>query len=324
MIAETRDQMQSQKMVYQQAMQTRPLALFTESMMILLTGSTSHTALVDLVSLMAQTFPAASPALYLAQRGRRAMAYSALDPHEGGRSDAARVFGDMEFLYEHIAVGGRTCANSARVDMELMHTPNVRVVLSINDGIHRQIFNEWAKYLTAAIAKIMDNELLLDMAFTDGLTGLLNYRAFREILSSEVDRARRYGTTFSLMMVDIDHFKRVNDTYGHQMGDKVLVSIASRLQRRIRKSDLVFRYGGEEFMVLLPETGMYKALTLAERVRAFVERMRVDESLAVTISVGVSQYEQGMEARDIVESVDRGLYLAKGKGRNRVEIFRLR
>jgi len=291
-------------------------------MMILLTGSTFHSALVDLVALMAQTFPASAPAVHVIVRGRGGRVYSVLDPQAGGEADAARVIGEKGWSYERVVAGGQVSAAPDRIDIPLLVNANASVMLSVNDGPHRQIYNDWVKYLTAAIAKIMDNEHLLDMAFTDGLTGLLNYRAFREILESEIDRARRYGTTFSLMMVDIDHFKHVNDRYGHQEGDRVLVSIASRLQTRLRKSDLVFRYGGEEFMVILPQTGIYKAMYLAERTRSFVERMRPGGGIVVTVSVGVSQYEQGMDAQELISSVDRGLYLAKGRGRNRVEIFR--
>jgi len=160
------------------------------------------------------------------------------------------------------------------------------------------------------------------MAFRDALTGLLNYRAFSEILDAELDRSRRYRTTFSLMMIDIDHFKKVNDKYGHPTGDMVLSVMARRLQSRVRKSDLVFRYGGEEFMVILPQTGIYKAGLLAERIRSVVEKMRFTDGLCVTISIGISQYHDGLTSGDLVKQVDTGLYLAKGKGRNRVEIYK--
>jgi diguanylate cyclase (GGDEF)-like protein len=203
-----------------------------------------------------------------------------------------------------------------------MNSPHGQVILSINPGIHEEIFREWAKYLTPAVAKLLDNELLMNMAFRDALTGLLNYRAFSEILDAEWDRSRRYRTSFSLMMIDIDHFKKVNDKYGHPTGDMVLSVMAGRLQSRVRKSDLVFRYGGEEFMVILPQTGIYKAGLLAERIRSVVEKMRFTNGLCVTISIGISQYHDGLTPGDLVKQVDTGLYLAKGKGRNRVEIYK--
>jgi diguanylate cyclase (GGDEF)-like protein len=208
------------------------------------------------------------------------------------------------------------------IDIALLNNTSMKVVLSINPGAHETIFREWANYLTPAIAKLMDNELLLSMAFRDGLTGLLNYRAFSETLMTECERARRYQTTFSLMMIDVDHFKRVNDEHGHQAGDMVLSSLAGRFVSRLRKSDMVFRYGGEEFMVILPQTGLYKASGLAERLRAVVEKMTFPGDLSITISAGVGQYQDGRTPSDLVKQVDTGLYLAKGKGRNRVEIYK--
>ncbi len=301
---------------------SRPLALFTESIMSLLTSHNTYGAFADVVSLMGQTFPLAAPALYVDARGHEMRAYSVIDALEGGDNDSARVLGSKRYAYTRVLAGGQAPYNPARLDITLMKSPYAQVTLSINPGVHEEIFYEWAKYLTPAIAKLMDNELLLNMAFRDGLTGLLNYRAFSEILMTEWERARRYKSTFSLMMIDIDHFKRINDDYGHPTGDLVLVSIASRLQNRLRKSDMVFRYGGEEFMVLLPQTGIYKASLLAERIRSFVEKMRFPGDIGVTISIGVCQYQDGLTSTDLVKQADTGLYLAKGKGRNRVEIFK--
>lgn len=300
----------------------RPLALFTESIMSLLTSHDTHCAFNDLVSLMGQTFPLAAPALYVNTRGFEPRAYSVLEAGDGGDHDAARVLGSQTCSYSRVLAGGQAPYNPSRVDIALLRTPYAQVDLSVNPGGHEEIFYEWVKYLTPAIAKLMDNELLLNMAYRDGLTGLLNYRAFSEILETEWERARRYDTTFSLMMIDVDHFKRVNDEHGHQAGDQVLRSIAARLQERLRKSDMVFRYGGEEFMVLLPQTGVYKASLLAERIRGYVEKMQFPGGIDVTISVGVCQYRDGFKAADLVKQVDAGLYMAKGKGRNRVEIYK--
>ncbi|HOJ13979.1 MAG TPA: GGDEF domain-containing protein [Deltaproteobacteria bacterium] len=302
----------------------RPLALYTEGIMILLKGSDTHTALVDLVSLMAQSFPLSAPAVYVVTRGRQARAFSTLDPLDAGQADAMRVLGKAPWSYERVIAAGQAPLAPERVDIELVGGEKARVILSVNAGNHVDIFLEWAKYLTAAIAKILDNEMLQDMAFTDGLTGLLNYRAFMGILNAECERARRYDTTFSLMMLDIDHFKLINDTFGHPAGDRILVALAERLQGRLRKSDLVFRYGGEEFMAILPQTGMYKAAFLAERIRTFVERMRTEDGMSVTVSIGVSQYHRDLSPGDLIRQVDAGLYLAKGKGRNRVEIYAAR
>ena len=321
-IREARESSSRKKAVVPEQSRNRPLALFTESIMSLLTSRHTDGAFTDLVSLMAQTFPLAAPALYVDTQGPGPRAYSALDANEGGDRDAVRVLGARRYAYTRVLAGGQAPYGPSRVDIALVKGPHATVSLSVNPGGHEGIFYEWVKYLTPAIAKLMDNELLLNMAFRDGLTGLLNYRAFSEILTTEWERARRYKTTFSLMMIDIDHFKRINDENGHPAGDQVLRSIASRLMSRLRKSDQVFRYGGEEFMVLLPQTGVYKAGLLAERIRGVVEKMRFPGGVGVTISVGVSQYEDGRTVSDLVKQVDTGLYLAKGKGRNRVEIYK--
>jgi len=300
----------------------KPLGLFTESIMSILTSKNSHNAFEDLVSLMGQTFPLASPALYITGQDLQMRAYSVLEGKDGGEYDASRILGDGRFSYTRVFAGGQAPYVPSRIDITLLSTSGMQVVLSMNPGSHEVIFREWANYLTPAIAKLMDNELLLSMAFRDGLTGLLNYRAFSETLMSEWERARRYKTTFSLMMIDIDHFKRVNDEHGHQAGDMVLSAIAGRFVSRLRQSDMVFRYGGEEFMVILPQTGLYKASGLAERLRGVVEKMAFPRNLSVTISIGVSQYQDGRTPADLVKQVDTGLYLAKGKGRNRVEIYK--
>lgn len=300
----------------------RPLGLFTESIMSILTSKSTGDAFEDLVSLMGQTFPLASPALYIISRDHRIRVYSVLEGAEGGEYDAARAIGSERFSYTRVLAGGQAPYIPTRIDIVLLNNSTMQVKLSINPGAHDAIFRDWANYLTPAIAKLLDNELLMSMAFRDGLTGLLNYRAFSDTLVSECERARRYDSTFSLMMIDIDHFKRVNDGHGHQAGDMVLSSIAGRFVSRLRKSDMVFRYGGEEFMVILPQTGLYKASGLAERLRVMVEKMAFPGDLAVTISIGVSQYQDGRTPADLVKQVDTGLYIAKGKGRNRVEIYK--
>jgi diguanylate cyclase (GGDEF)-like protein len=300
----------------------KPLALFTESIMCLLTGQDIHAAFNDLVSLMGQTFPQSSPALYVDLKGFYHRVYSVLDSREEGGIEPLRIFGQELVSYNRVVVGGTAPYSPDRIDFRLLSTASTHVILSINPGIHEEIFKEWVNYLTPAVAKLMDNEVLINLAFRDALTGLLNYRAFSEIFEAECERARRYQTTFSLMMLDIDYFKKINDTYGHPVGDEVLSSIAERIQGRVRKSDLVFRYGGEEFMIILPQTGIYKAGLLAERIRAVIEKMKINGEVSATISIGISQYNDGLAPNDLIKQVDMGLYLAKGKGRNRVEYYK--
>jgi diguanylate cyclase (GGDEF)-like protein len=162
----------------------------------------------------------------------------------------------------------------------------------------------------------------VEMAITDGLTGLYVQRYYKERVRDEVLRAREYGLSLCLMMMDVDNFKSYNDTYGHLVGDKVLRSIAKVLKDTVRAVDLVARYGGEEFSVLLPKTGWDGACTVAERIRQRVEELEipvVDQITRVTISIGVAEYEMAFgEADAFIDSADRALYRAKNEGKNRV------
>jgi two-component system cell cycle response regulator len=170
-----------------------------------------------------------------------------------------------------------------------------------------------------------DKARLEVLATTDHLTLALNRRAFMERLTAEMDRARRYALSVALLMVDIDHFKRVNDTYGHLVGDEVLREIAKTLQREARTVDVVARYGGEEFCVILPETSVEGATALAERVRARIAAQpampdKDYRGLHVTVSIGVATIPNPRvnSPEDLIALADEALYRAKAEGRNRV------
>lgn len=157
-------------------------------------------------------------------------------------------------------------------------------------------------------------------AKTDVMTGLLNRRAYAEIALTEVRRCQRYGGKLALIMMDIDHFKAVNDTYGHAAGDKVLQEIADILKNILRDNDYVFRFGGEEFMILLPESDIKHAKHLAERIRKAVEKMRVlfeEHTISATVSMGIAEYDKNdLTIKDVEKRADEALYTAKGGGRN--------
>ncbi|MFQ3610776.1 MAG: diguanylate cyclase [Fimbriimonadales bacterium] len=162
------------------------------------------------------------------------------------------------------------------------------------------------------------NEQLQNLAITDGLTGLRNRRAFEEHLIQEVSEAKRFKTPIALLMIDVDHFKQFNDTFGHALGDEVLRAVASILAREARQSDIVARYGGEEFAVIMPHTDLTSAMLAAERFRRTVEAHE-GFPRSITISVGVAQYLDEMSSHeDLVKLADQALYRAKGLGRNRV------
>ncbi|MBU1986360.1 MAG: GGDEF domain-containing protein, partial [Proteobacteria bacterium] len=149
----------------------------------------------------------------------------------------------------------------------------------------------------------------------DPLTGIANRRMMEILLNKQFSLSKRNNNPLSLLMFDIDHFKRYNDTMGHVEGDKVLVVIAQIAAEEIRETDTVFRYGGEEFLILLPGEPLSSALVIAERLRSAVERQT-----PVTISLGAASYVQGMEQiEEFVVKTDDALYRAKQNGRNRVE-----
>lgn len=161
------------------------------------------------------------------------------------------------------------------------------------------------------------NARLASLASTDGLTGLKNHRAFQERLAESFVQSRRDHRPLSLLLVDVDNFKRFNDTYGHPAGDEVLKRVASTLQSAARASDFVARYGGEEFVLLLPETDGDEAVQVAERVRQMVQHQQWEQQ-EITVSIGAASLQTNTAAPSIlVDEADKALYLSKAKGRNR-------
>jgi two-component system cell cycle response regulator len=170
-----------------------------------------------------------------------------------------------------------------------------------------------------------DNARLEQLAQTDPLTQLLNRRALTERITAEMERALRYDSTLALLMIDLDHFKRVNDTYGHLVGDDVLRDVGQLLLATIRGSDIVARYGGEEFLVLLPETEEVGAVSFAERIRAAIDEYEFARGgehppLKLTASIGVAVFPAARieNVEDLFSRADAALYRAKADGRNRV------
>jgi diguanylate cyclase (GGDEF)-like protein len=163
------------------------------------------------------------------------------------------------------------------------------------------------------------NQALEILSVTDKLTGLANRRKLEATLQSEVLRARRYGKIFSIILLDVDHFKMVNDTHGHAAGDFVLEQLAALLTKNSRETDTVGRWGGEEFLIICPETNLTVVSTLAERYRKELERKVFGEVGQVTSSFGVTDCREGDDMAALVQRADEALYRAKQSGRNRVE-----
>lgn len=170
------------------------------------------------------------------------------------------------------------------------------------------------------------NNQLQELALRDGLTGLLNRRHWEQCLEREFVRHLRYGSPVSLVMFDIDHFKAVNDTYGHQLGDEVIREVARVTLQLARETDYAGRYGGEEFVVLLPDTSLDGAAQFAERLRQGIEKLRfahTDNALSFTVSLGVACIEPDLvNYTDLIERADKALYRSKEAGRNRTTVHR--
>ncbi len=174
---------------------------------------------------------------------------------------------------------------------------------------------------TAALSEA--NLQLAEVARADPLTGLLNRRGFLEEASTEVQRFYRSGRTFSLVLGDVDHFKRFNDNYGHACGDYVLKRVSNILTERLRDVDRVARWGGEEFILLLPETDTEGAAVVAEKLREAVEQNLVafdDQRLSITMTFGIAAFRKGESLDACIARADTALYHGKENGRNKVMI----
>ncbi|MBN1382148.1 MAG: diguanylate cyclase [Deltaproteobacteria bacterium] len=163
---------------------------------------------------------------------------------------------------------------------------------------------------------------LIEMNLRDGLTGAYNRRFLTMRLAEEFERHRRYSRSLSLLMLDLDYFKKINDAYGHQCGDYILKDVCDTISSILRKVDLLIRYGGEEFCCLLPETDLNAALKLAERIRQSIAEkdfLYNDDKIHITVSIGVHEFRGDIDSSDtLLRKADEGLYKAKKAGRNKV------
>jgi diguanylate cyclase (GGDEF)-like protein len=192
------------------------------------------------------------------------------------------------------------------------------------DKFDLQIFETLSNQAAIAIY----NARLYEMAITDGMTKLFIHRYFQSRLTEEFNRSGRYNRNLSLVMFDIDHFKNFNDTYGHQLGDEVLVKTADEIKNSCRNSDIPARYGGEEFAIILPETDKKGAFTQAERIRKRIEESEIvhdGKIIKLTISAGVSSLidNKPKNPAELIQMADKALYHSKENGRNRVSFYEL-
>lgn len=167
--------------------------------------------------------------------------------------------------------------------------------------------------------KVLSSQLQ-GMAYTDSLTHIYNRLHFSHFLDAEIDKTKRYGGKFSIIFFDLDHFKKVNDNYGHLVGDNTLVQVSNLVSKANRNADIFARYGGEEFIILTPETDLKGALIHAERLRKDIESCDFQTVGHITSSFGVAEFDvEKDKANDVLSRADKALYMAKECGRNRVE-----
>lgn len=188
-----------------------------------------------------------------------------------------------------------------------------------------ELLSVLTSFATMSIDHARLHERTLQLACTDGLTGLYNHRQFKKIFAEEVARATRYSKPLSIILFDVDDFKKFNDTYGHPNGDIVLQEMAIMLKELLRDCDSLFRYGGEEFVTLLPETSLAEAAKVAERIRIFVETESprfltgITKTHGITVSVGVAALpDNGADTKTLLKKVDDLMYQAKREGKNSV------
>lgn len=182
----------------------------------------------------------------------------------------------------------------------------------------------FSQLVGASIGNVRLFEKIQRQATTDGLTGLINHKTFYELLEKEIWRSKRFGGQISLIMVDVDNLKTINDAYGHRAGDTVICEISRRIRECIRQIDIAARYGGDEFAVILLNTELNDAVNVAERMVESVSRrpaMWKKQQIPLSISVGLGQYTADITPEDITNRSDKALYIAKQAGKNTVRIF---
>ncbi|MDY3199560.1 MAG: diguanylate cyclase [Arcobacter sp.] len=201
--------------------------------------------------------------------------------------------------------------------VKIRNSLNEEKIFAINVDYYENKEDYYVFSLTD-ITKLKEKSNLLEyQASHDKLTGLFNRNRFDEIYSKEIKRAKRYNNDLSIILFDIDNFKNVNDTYGHQIGDEVLKEIAKLLLNNVRDLDICVRWGGEEFLILLPQTNLDGAKTVAEKIRtAIIKNSLTDKNLQITASFGVLQMIDSDDENSLISKVDKLLYLAKNSGKN--------
>lgn len=198
-----------------------------------------------------------------------------------------------------------------RDELEIRVEQRTKDLREINERLSKEV-----------IERVRAEQALEIAAMTDPLTGLLNRRATLDHFRHEIFHSQRTGDPFVVLLADLDYFKRINDTEGHDAGDRILIEVGRRLEKVVRGQDIVSRWGGEEFLIILPETAIDGGLVLGEKIRANIERELFsieNKKISLTLSIGVSEFVPGQTIEECIKTADEALYRAKNSGKNRVE-----
>ena len=300
--------------------------------------------LVRVCSIIQQAFQVQHVSLLLREEGDLVMrahhgTLTASIPLGGRLSGTKQPWSDIvathETIIENDLIGvpdaGRLFKETAsRLSIPLISFGQTLGILTLHSSTHKAFRGSELQPLEA-VADICANsiqnahyvERVKQLAYLDGLTGIFNRRFFEMRINEEIERSKRYSTGMAVIIADIDHFKRLNDEFGHLLGDEVLRQVSSIFHQQVRKMDVVCRYGGEEFAILLTQTNEQQALTVAEKLRKQVQEWQFPGvPRAITISAGVAAFPTHGRSRDeIVRTADKGLYVAKQDGRNLVRMI---
>lgn len=241
--------------------------------------------------------------------------------------------GILAYLFGHSLVlpvrrlsseAARVAGGNLDVDIPVTGLSEVSYLTQVFNHMVSSLRHNREKLSAANQALRETNKELHQLSITDGLTGLLNRKHIMELLDREISRSQRYGHPLTILLLDVDHFKQVNDTYGHLTGDEVMRRLSDVLRAIVREVDFIGRYGGEEFLILLPESDTPGGAETAERIRQKVQELEIiadQKKVAVTVSIGISSYPRlGADAHAVICSADNALYRAKSEGRNRVVV----
>ncbi|HIE65795.1 MAG: diguanylate cyclase [Nitrospira sp.] len=279
--------------------------------------------------IIGHSFPLTNGLLTLIVKNRQELAfsntlYARMEPSLFSRRKENKIFPDgcKIRLPSHSFLGLPMEAEEGVIGVVLFSSRKGDAFTTYN----RHVLKIMCNYVSISINEAKTHAKMERLSVTDELTGLLNFRGFQDRLLEMFDRVNRHPEPCSLLMIDIDHFKKVNDTFGHPAGDAVIRKVSNILTKLVRKVDIVARYGGEEFVVLLVNTDTMRALRMAERIRKAVESTPAlwkGQKMTMTVSIGVSgQPEDATRQEDLVSSADRALYASKQEGRNRTTLYK--